>query len=80
MLGGINMQKFNYHSHTYRCNHADLDMSDEEYILEYIKMGFNKMAFTDHCPIKNGIDKRPNVRMKYSQKDEYLNSIESLKE
>lgn len=74
------MQKFNCHSHTYRCNHADLDMSDEEYILEYIKMGFNKMAFTDHCPIKNGIDKRPNVRMKYSQKDEYLNSIESLKE
>ena len=31
------MQKFNYHSHTYRCGHADLDMKDEEYIQEYLK-------------------------------------------
>ena len=74
------MQNFNYHSHTYRCGHADLDMKDEEYIEEYIKMGFKKMAFTDHCPDKNEIDKEPNVRMKYSQKDEYLNKIKELKE
>lgn len=46
------MQNFNYHSHTYRCGHADLDMRDEDYIKEYIKMGFKKMAFTDHCPQK----------------------------
>ena len=31
------MQNFNYHSHTYRCGHADLDMKDEDYIKEYIK-------------------------------------------
>ena len=30
------MQNFNYHSHTYRCVHADLDYTDEEYILDYI--------------------------------------------
>lgn len=46
------MQKFNYHSHTYRCGHADFNMEDEDYIKEYIKMGFKKMAFTDHCPQK----------------------------
>lgn len=74
------MQKFNYHQHTYRCGHADLDISDEEYVKEYIKMGFKKVAFTDHCPEKNEIDKRPNMRMKYSQKDEYINSIKELKE
>lgn len=74
------MQKFNYHSHTYRCGHADLDMKDEEYIQEYIKMGFEKVAITDHCPYKNEIDARPNVRMEYSQKEEYLNSIKKLKE
>lgn len=74
------MQKFNYHSHTYRCKHADIDMKDEEYILEYIKMGFEKVAITDHCPEKNLIDKRQNMRMDYSQKDEYLNSIKKLKE
>ena len=74
------MQKFNYHSHTYRCGHADLDMKDEDYIKEYIKMGFEKVAFTDHCPEKNEIDRRKDMRMKYSQKDEYLNSINVLKE
>ena len=74
------MQKFNYHSHTYRCVHADLDMKDEEYIQEYIKMGFEKVSITDHCPEKNKIDKRNNMRMDYTQKDEYIDSIEKLKE
>lgn len=74
------MQKFNYHSHTYRCGHADLDMSDEDYIEDYIKMGFKKIAFTDHCPEKREIDKRTNMRMKYSQKEEYIRSIRLLKE
>lgn len=74
------MQKFNYHSHTYRCGHADLDYTDEEYVLDYIKMGFKKMAFTDHCPEKNEIDKRETMRMKYSEKCEYLDSIKELKE
>lgn len=57
------MQNFNYHQHTYRCGHADLDMLDEEYVTEYIKMGFEKIAFTDHCPEKNEIDSKENVRM-----------------
>lgn len=74
------MQKFNYHSHTYRCGHADLDMKDEEYIQEYIKMGFEKIAITDHCPEKNIIDKRDDMRMGYNEKDEYLSSIKHLKE
>lgn len=74
------MQEFNYHSHTYRCGHADLDMKDEDYIQDYIKMGFKRMAFTDHCPEKNEIDKRNNMRMKYSQRKEYLETIQALKE
>ena len=74
------MQKFNYHSHTYRCKHADLDMEDEEYVLDYIKMGFEKIAFTDHCPEKNKIDKRPRMRMDYEERYGYLDSIKKLKE
>ena len=74
------MQKFNYHSHTYRCMHSDQDMLDEDYIKDYIKMGFKKIAITDHCPEKNLIDKRPRIRMSYSQKEEYLQSIKELKE
>lgn len=74
------MQKFNYHTHTYRCGHADLNYMDEDYIKDMIKMGFKKMAFTDHCPQKVEIDKRPKIRMKYNQKQEYLDSIQNLKE
>jgi len=74
------MQNFNYHSHTYRCGHADLDMQDEEYVKEYIKMGFKKVAFTDHCPEKNKIDKRTDMRMDYEERIGYLNSIKFLKE
>ena len=74
------MQNFNYHSHTYRCMHSDQDMTDEDYIKDYIKMGFKKIAITDHCPEKNVIDKRPRVRMTYEQRKEYLQTIRTLKE
>ena len=73
------MQKFNYHSHTYRCGHADQDYKDEDYIRDYIKMKFEKITFTDHCPEKEKIDKRENIRMDFEQKDEYLESIKQLK-
>lgn len=26
------MQKFNYHTHTYRCGHADNNMYDEDFV------------------------------------------------
>lgn len=74
------MQTFNYHTHTYRCGHADLNLKDEEYVEEFIKMGFHKIAFTDHCPQKNKIDVRNNIRMQYSQRKEDLESIRQLKE
>lgn len=74
------IQNFNYHGHTYRCGHADLGMHDEDYIKEYINLGIKKIAFTDHAPQKNKIDKRTDMRMDYSQKDEYKKSIEKLKE
>ena len=62
------MQNFNLHQHTYRCGHADVDIKDEDYIEEYLKAGFNKIAFTDHCPEKDVIDKRPNIRMTYEKR------------
>lgn len=74
------MQNFNYHTHTYRCGHADRTMMDEEYVIELIKQGFKKIAFTDHCPEKEVIDKRTNMRMRYSEKEEYLDSIKKLKQ
>ena len=34
------MQKFNFHTHTYRCGHADSNMSDEDYVKAHIEAGF----------------------------------------
>lgn len=73
------MQNFNYHTHTYRCGHTQKDMTDEDFVKEFIKKGFKKIAFTDHCPEKQKVDKRTNMRMEYSQLNEYLESIKSLK-
>ena len=74
------MQNFSFHQHTYRCGHADNSMKDEDYIKEYINMGFKKMAFTDHCPEKEKIDPVENIRMDYDKRGEYLESINTLKE
>ncbi|MGN1343197.1 MAG: PHP domain-containing protein [Traorella sp.] len=74
------MQKFNYHTHTYRCKHADIHLSDEDIVKLFIQKGFTKIAFTDHCPEKEIIDPRTRMRMDYCEKDTYLKSIKSLKE
>ena len=74
------MQNFNYHTHTYRCKHADFSISDEEYVELLVKHGFKKMAFTDHCPQKQMIDKRTYMRMDYDARNEYYESVRALKE
>lgn len=73
------MQNFNYHGHTKRCRHADNNVLDEDYVKKFISMGFKKIAFTDHCPEKNRIDTRDNMRMDYTELNDYLNSINYLK-
>lgn len=65
----------NYHSHTYRCNHAS--GTDEEYILAAIERGFHTIGFSDHIGYSE-LDEP--VRMKYSQLEEYRTSILKLKE
>lgn len=74
------MQKFNLHQHTFRCRHADFGMEDEEYIQEYLKMGFQKIAFTDHCPEKELVDKREDMRMTYEERIGYLDELKAFKE
>ena len=59
------MQNFNYHTHTYRCGHADDTMKDEDFVKEATDKGFKKIAFTDHAPNKDGIDDRKYMRMTY---------------
>ena len=74
------MQNFNYHTHTYRCGHADLSVSDEDYVKLFIEKGFKKIAFTDHCPHRYKFEPINNIRMNYSLKEDYYNSVNYLKE
>ena len=68
--------KYNYHTHTARCGHAIGE--DEEYVIEAIKNGVQELGFSDHVPFKGIVQK--GVRMDYEQLDEYISSINALKE
>ncbi|MDY2888703.1 MAG: HAD hydrolase-like protein [Candidatus Caccosoma sp.] len=59
--------KNNYHTHTSRCGHAI--GSDEEYVIEAIKAGYQTLGFSDHVMIPT-----------LSRNDEYFESISLLKE
>lgn len=73
-------QKFNYHSHTTRCGHADFYITDEMYVVEAINAGFKKIAFTDHMPFENNLSCEVGTRMDIEEKDDYFSSIRFLKE
>lgn len=71
--------KYNYHSHTFRCGHA-ADIPDSCYIDEAIKRGYLKYGITDHIPVHPIFFGDWTVRMHDSDKCEYLDSINHLKE
>lgn len=74
------MYKFSFHNHTTRCQHAQPDMSDDSLVQAHIAKGFTSMAFTDHCPWKTLIHPSGiRTRMLYSEKKEYIASIDMLK-
>ena len=69
------MQTFNYHTHTYRCKHAN--GTDEEYVLNAISIGLKTLGFSDHCPYPGY---SMHDRMDYEELNDYLESLNSLKE
>ena len=69
-------QNFNYHAHTFRCGHAAI-CDDEQYVTAAIEAGFAIFGFSDHAPYPDR--SKPTDRMEYSQLDDYLDSITSLK-
>ena len=71
-----NIQNFNYHTHTYRCGHAY--GTDEEYVLAAIEAGYKILGFSDHGPYRNLL--LPRTRMSWDMLDEYVDSINTLKE
>lgn len=69
--------KYNYHTHTYRCNHAT--GKDEEYVLAAIEADFDEIGFADHSAwnFKNFTS---GIRMKEDELPDYCESIRRLKE
>lgn len=68
-------QIFNYHTHTYRCNHAKGE--DEEYVLAAIKAGFKRLGFSDHVPYPGCYNHKS--RMNYEDRLDYYASMKHLK-
>lgn len=69
---------YNFHNHTYRCNHAS--GSDEDYVLEAIKNGYTTMGFSDHAPYKFPPKHKSGFRISLDKAEDYANSINALKE
>lgn len=71
--------KYNYHTHTYRCNHAG--SSDERYAEFAYNSGIVELGFADHVPQPGfeGIFESW-FRMKPEETEGYFNSIRSLKD
>lgn len=69
-------QKFNIHTHTERCGHAQ--GLDEQYVQSAIHAGITLLGFSEHIPWIEV--RRSDCRMFYEQKEEYLHSIRILQE
>ena len=59
-----------FHIHTWRCKHASMD-EDYRYIESAIKLGVNRIVFTDHCPF--------GLRMDIGQLPAYIKTMKELK-
>ena len=69
------MKLVNYHTHTYRCGHAS--GTEEDYVLFAISSNIKTLGFSDHGPFK---DEDFGFRMNFDEFQNYLDTIESLKE
>ena len=68
----------NYHTHTYRCGHAE--GHESEYVEQAVKKGLTILGISDHTPydfFDYGPRNRP-MRMKPEELGEYVSSVKAL--
>ncbi len=70
--------KYNYHTHTYHCNHAYGKM--ENYVKNAIKQGIKELGFSDHSPYFFDGSYYSNFRMKPDEAEKYVNEVTELRE
>ncbi len=76
----------NYHTHTYRCNHATHE-DERAYVEAAIKAGFSELGFADHTPMPLPKKMKPEdctrcmgIRMEMDEAEGYVNKLLSLRE
>lgn len=70
--------KTNYHTHTYRCGHAEPD--ERAYIECAIRAGFDVLGFADHSPQIYPEGYSSGIRMSPEGTAEYVSTLAALKE
>ncbi|MCD7722338.1 MAG: histidinol-phosphatase [Clostridiales bacterium] len=70
--------KFNLHTHTYRCHHAD--GADEEYVKSAIAAGYQMIGFSDHAPYIFPTGHKSTFRVDYDMASDYAQSVSFLKQ
>lgn len=69
---------YNYHTHTYRCHHANGGI--EEYIKRAIACGITHMGFSDHAPYICTNGSESSFRVPVAEVGEYFLEISDLRE
>ena len=77
-MGAIQALKANYHTHTFRCRHAE--GGDEAYVQEAIRGGFQLLGFADHVPWPFAGGYVSPIRMPMSELPYYIESVQELRE
>lgn len=67
--------KTNYHTHTYRCKHAEGDIDD--FCKAAIENGLEIIAFTDHMPVPDNWHN--DIRMSLDELQDYCEKIEQAR-
>ncbi|MBR2472618.1 MAG: histidinol-phosphatase [Clostridia bacterium] len=68
----------NYHTHTFRCNHAS--GTEEEYVRNAIDRGIKVLGFSDHTPYVFEGDHYSYFRMRPELLEDYVSSVLALRE
>jgi len=68
----------NYHTHTFRCNHAS--GTEEEYVRNAIDRGIKVLGFSDHSPYIFEGDHYSYFRMRPELLEDYASSVLALRE
>ena len=67
----------NYHTHTWRCNHAN--GREEDYVRTAIDRGFQILGFSDHTPYFFPRDSYSGIRMRPEQLKDYCDTVRLLR-